>query len=212
MTFKLPELRYGYDALEPHIDSKTMETHYSKHHDTYVSKLNAAIEGKKEFERMEIKELLQKLDELPDDIRTAVRNNGGGHYNHTIFWEIMSPDPQKEPSGELAEKINETFGSLSEFKDQLKQAATGQFGSGWAWLVFKDGELSVVSTPNQDSPVSEGKEVLLGIDVWEHAYYLKYQNRRPDYVDAWWSVLDWSKVEERFSQIKQMSGQAQSVR
>ena len=202
MSFKLPELTYSYEALEPHIDALTMETHHSKHHAGYVSKLNEALKDHSELLALDIKELLQQLHQLPEAIQTAVRNNGGGHYNHTLFWELMSPNPQKEPSGELARLINDTFGSLDGFKDKLKQAALGQFGSGWAWLIVENGKLSVTSTPNQDSPVSEGKEILLGIDVWEHAYYLKYMNKRPDYVDAWWSVLDWAKVEERFNQLK----------
>jgi len=202
MSFKLPELTYSYEALEPHIDALTMETHHSKHHAGYVSKLNEALAGNTNLLELDIKELMKQLNQLPEEVKTAVRNNGGGHYNHTLFWELMSPNPQSEPSGELATLINDTFGSLDGFKDQLKQKALGQFGSGWAWLIIENGKLSVTSTPNQDNPVSEGKEVLLGIDVWEHAYYLKYLNKRPDYVDAWWKVLDWAKVEERFSALK----------
>jgi superoxide dismutase, Fe-Mn family len=202
MSFKLPELTYSYEALEPHIDALTMETHHSKHHGGYVTKLNEALKDHAELLNLDIRELLQQLNQLPEAVQTSVRNNGGGHYNHTLFWELMSPNPKNEPSGELARLINDTFGSLDGFKDKLKQAALGQFGSGWAWLIIENGKLSVTSTPNQDSPVSEGKEILLGIDVWEHAYYLKYMNKRPDYVDAWWSVLDWAKVEERFDQIK----------
>lgn len=202
MTFTLPELTYSYDALEPHIDTLTMETHHSKHHGSYVAKLNEALTGKEHLQEKGIRELLAELDQLPEEIRTAVRNNGGGHYNHTLFWELMSPQPQKEPTGELAQLINQTFGNLDAFKNQLKTAALGQFGSGWAWLVYHEGKLSIESTPNQDNPVSFGKEVLLGIDVWEHAYYLKYMNKRPDYVDAWWSVLDWKKVETRFQEVK----------
>ncbi|MDW7671759.1 MAG: superoxide dismutase [Bacillota bacterium] len=202
MSFKLPELTYSYEALEPHIDALTMETHHSKHHAGYVSKLNEALTSHSELLALDIKELLQQLNQLPEAIQTAVRNNGGGHYNHTLFWELMSPNPKNEPTGELARLIHDTFGSLDGFKDKLKQAALAQFGSGWAWLIIENGKLSVTSTPNQDSPVSEGKEILLGIDVWEHAYYLKYMNKRPDYVDAWWSVLDWAKVEERFNQFK----------
>lgn len=202
MSYKLPELTYSYEALEPHIDALTMETHHSKHHGGYVSKLNDALEGHDDLLALDIKELMQRLNQLPEAVKTAVRNNGGGHYNHTLFWELMSPNPQKAPTGELAQRIDEAFGSLDGFKEKLKNAALGQFGSGWAWLVLTDGKLEVVSTPNQDSPVSDGKEVLLGVDVWEHAYYLKYMNKRPDYVDAWWNVLDWAKVEERFNQLK----------
>lgn len=202
MSYKLPELTYSYEALEPHIDALTMETHHSKHHGGYVSKLNDALEGHDDLLALDIKELMQRLNQLPETVKTAVRNNGGGHYNHTLFWELMSPNPQKEPTGELAKQLNEAFGSLDGFKEQFKQAALGRFGSGWAWLVMENGKLSITSTPNQDNPVSEGMEVLLGVDVWEHAYYLKYMNKRPDYVDAWWNVLDWAKVEERFNQIK----------
>ena len=205
MSFKLPELNYSYEALEPHIDALTMETHHSKHHAGYVTKLNEALEGNTNLLNLDIKELMKQLNQLPEEVQTAVRNNGGGHYNHTIFWELMSPNPQSEPSGELATLINETFGSLQGFKDQFKQKALGQFGSGWAWLIIENGKLSVVSTPNQDNPISDGKEVLMGIDVWEHAYYLKYLNKRPDYVDAWWKVLDWAKVEKRFSELKEES-------
>ena len=198
MAYQLPKLPYDYKALEPHIDALTMETHHSKHHQTYVTKLNEALEGHEDWQQLEINDLVARLNELPESIRTAVRNNGGGHLNHSLFWELMSPTPKAEPTGKLAAAINETFGSLESFKEQFKQAALGRFGSGWAWLVMDQGRLAVVSTANQDNPVTEGKEVLMGIDVWEHAYYLKYMNKRPDYVDAWWSVLDWKKVEERF--------------
>ncbi|MEN1760427.1 superoxide dismutase [Anoxynatronum sibiricum] len=201
MTYQLPKLPYDYNALEPHIDSLTMETHHSKHHQAYVTKLNEALEGHENWQQLEIKELVARLSELPESVRTAVRNNGGGHYNHSLFWELMSPSPKTEPTGKLAAKINEVFGSLESFKEKFKQAALGRFGSGWAWLVLDNGQLAVVSTANQDNPVTEGKEVLMGIDVWEHAYYLKYMNKRPDYVDAWWSVLDWKKVEERFEAL-----------
>lgn len=201
MAYQLPKLPYDYKALEPHIDALTMETHHSKHHQTYVTKLNEALEGHEDWQQLEINDLVARLNELPESIRTAVRNNGGGHLNHTLFWELMSPTPKAEPTGKLAAAINETFGSLESFKEQFKQAALGRFGSGWAWLVMDQGRLAVVSTANQDNPVTEGKEVLMGIDVWEHAYYLKYMNKRPDYVDAWWSVLDWKKVEERFEAL-----------
>lgn len=201
MTFKLPELNYDYDGLEPHVDAKTMETHHSKHHQAYVNNANAALEGT-EFENMDVEELLKSLDKLPEDIRTAVRNNAGGHYNHSLFWELMSPEGGGNPEGELAEKIDEDLGGLDKFKEDFKSTALGQFGSGWAWLVLDNGKLDVVGTPNQDNPVSEGKTLLLGIDVWEHAYYLKYQNRRADYIDAWWNVVDWNKVAELYKEAK----------
>lgn len=203
MAFKLPDLDYPYDALEPHIDKMTMEIHHTKHHQTYVDNLNKAVEGYKEYQEMDIKELIAKLNSLPEEIKTAVRNNGGGHLNHSIFWKIMSPNGGGEPIGEVAKKIDEDLGGFDKFKEEFKKAALGRFGSGWAWLVVnKDGKFEIVSTPNQDNPVSEGKEPLLGIDVWEHAYYLKYQNRRADYIDAWFNVVDWNKVEERYKEIK----------
>lgn len=203
MAFKLPDLDYPYDALEPHIDKMTMEIHHTKHHQTYVDNLNKAVEGYKEYQEMDIKELIAKLNSLPEEIKTAVRNNGGGHLNHSIFWKIMSPNGGGEPVGEVAKKIDEDLGGFDKFKEKFKKAALGRFGSGWAWLVVnKDGKFEIVSTPNQDNPVSEGKEPLLGIDVWEHAYYLKYQNRRADYIDAWFNVVDWNKVEKRYKEIK----------
>lgn len=202
MAFKLPELKYSYDALEPHIDGLTMETHYSKHHKGYVDNLNKALEGHSKFQKMSIEEILKSLDELPEEIRTAVRNNGGGHYNHTLFWEIMSPDGGGKPDGELAKKIDEDLGGFDKFKEELKKAALGRFGSGWAWLVLNNGKLEIVSTPNQDNPISDGKPPILGIDVWEHAYYLKYKNLRADYIDAWWNVVDWKKVSEIFDKVK----------
>mgnify|MGYP000943024074 FL=1 len=203
MAFKLPDLDYPYDALEPHIDKMTMEIHHTKHHQTYVDNLNKAVEGYKEYQEMDIKELIAKLNSLPEEIKTAVRNNGGGHLNHSIFWKIMSPNGGGEPIGEVAKKIDEDLGGFDKFKEEFKKAALGRFGSGWAWLVVnKDGKFEIVSTPNQDNPVSEGKEPLLGIDVWEHAYYLKYQNRRADYIDAWFNVVDWNKVEKRYKEIK----------
>ncbi len=203
MAFKLPDLDYPYDALEPHIDKMTMEIHHTKHHQTYVDNLNKAVEGYKEYQEMDIKELIAKLNSLPEEIKTAVRNNGGGHLNHSIFWKIMSPNGGGEPIGEVAKKIDEDLGGFDKFKEEFKKAALGRFGSGWAWLVVnKDGKFEIVSTPNQDNPVSEGKEPLLGIDVWEHAYYLKYQNRRADYIDSWFNVVDWNKVEKRYKEIK----------
>lgn len=203
MAFTLPELNYAYDALEPHIDTLTMETHHSKHHKAYVDNLNKALEGQAEWEGKCIEEILKSLDKLPEAIRGAVRNNGGGHYNHTMFWEIMAPSGERKPVGELAKKIDETFGSFEKFQEEFKKAALTRFGSGWAWLVLEaDGKLAVVSTPNQDNPISEGKRVVFGIDVWEHAYYLKYMNKRPDYVDAWWNVLDWKVIEEKYQKVK----------
>lgn len=202
MTFKLPELKYGYHALEPHIDALTMETHYSKHHQAYVNNLNAALEGHSKYQEMEIEEILKSLDELPEEIRTAVRNNGGGHYNHTLFWDIMSPEGGGEPTGELAQRINEDLGGLEKFKEDFKKAALGQFGSGWAWLVINDGKLEIVASANQDNPISQGKPPILGLDVWEHAYYLKYKNLRGDYIDAWWNVVDWKRVLELYEEVK----------
>lgn len=202
MTFKLPELKYSYEALEPYIDALTMETHYSKHHKGYVDNLNKALEGNSKFQEMSIEEILKSLDQLPEEIRTAVRNNGGGHYNHTLFWQIMSPEGGGKPEGELANKIDEDLGGFDKFKEEFKKAALGRFGSGWAWLVLNNGKLEIVSTPNQDNPISEGKFPILGIDVWEHAYYLKYKNLRADYVDAWWNIVDWNKVSEIFDKIK----------
>lgn len=202
MAFKLPKLKYSYEALEPYIDALTMETHYSKHHKGYVDNLNKALEGHSKFQEMSIEEILKSLDQLPEEIRTAVRNNGGGHYNHTLFWEIMSPEGGGKPEGELAKKIDEDLGGFDKFKEEFKKAALGQFGSGWAWLVLNEEKLEIVSTPNQDNPISEGKFPILGIDVWEHAYYLKYKNLRADYIDAWWNIVDWKKVSEIFNKIR----------
>ena len=198
MAYEVPALSYEYGALEPHIDEQTMRVHHDKHHQAYVDKVNAALEGT-EWADKPVEEVLRNLDQIPDDKRTAVRNNGGGHYNHTLFWEWMSPDGGGEPEGALAEAIQSSFGSFDDFKGQLKDAGVNQFGSGWAWLVSDGGSLAVVSTPNQDNPVSQGSTPLLGVDVWEHAYYLKYQNRRPDYIDAWWNVVDWAKVAAGYS-------------
>ncbi len=198
MAFKLPELPYPYDALEPHIDARTMEIHHSKHHNTYVNNANAALEGKSGFEDKDVEDLLKDFDKVPDDIKTAVRNNAGGHANHSLFWQIMSPNGGGQPSGKLADEIAGTFGGFDQFKEQFKAAALGRFGSGWAWLVVNNGKLEIISTPNQDSPLMEKKTPILGIDVWEHAYYLKYQNLRPDYVDAWWNVVNWDEVAKRY--------------
>jgi superoxide dismutase, Fe-Mn family len=200
MAFNLPDLPYAYDALEPHIDEQTMRIHHTKHHEAYRTKLNDAIQGT-EFENRSIEEILQNIDSLPEDIRTTVRNNGGGYYNHDIFWKIMSPDGGGEPEGDLGEAIRQKWGSFGEFKSAFKNAATGQFGSGWAWLVLDNGRLNVVGLPNQDAPIMKGLQPLLGVDVWEHAYYLKYQNRRPDYVDSWWNVVNWEEVGRRYREL-----------
>lgn len=202
MKFTLPKLNYSYEALEPNIDQLTMETHHSKHHQAYVNNLNAALEGQTEFENMDIEELLKNLDKLPEGIRNAVRNNGGGHYNHAMFWEFMSPEGGGNPEGELAKKIDEDLGGLDKFKEDFKKAALGQFGSGWAWLVLDNGKLKVESTPNQDNPISNGRTPLLGIDVWEHAYYLKYKNLRGDYIDKWWNLVDWKYVADKYNKSK----------
>ncbi|EHR36895.1 superoxide dismutase [Facklamia languida] len=199
MTFKLPELPYAYDALEPAIDQKTMEIHHSKHHNGYVTKLNKAVEGT-ELADKTIEDLIANLDQVPNDIQTAVRNNGGGHLNHTLFWEALQPSAEdNQPQGDLADKIEANFGSFADFKEAFSEAAAGQFGSGWAWLAEKDGQLKVIGTPNQDNPISDGWNPLLGIDVWEHAYYLNYQNRRPDYIEAFWTIINWDKVSERLT-------------
>lgn len=202
MTYQLPKLPYGYDALEPYIDVETMHLHHEKHHNTYVTNLNAAIEKHPELGSKSIEELIADIDALPEDIRTAVRNNGGGHANHTFFWEIMAPKAGGEPVGELKTAIDEAFGSFTDFKAKFKAAATTRFGSGWAWLVVKDGKLEITSTPNQDSPLMEGLAPILGLDVWEHAYYLNYRNVRPDYVDAFWNVVNWDKVNEFYLAAK----------
>ena len=203
MAHQLPNLPYEFDALEPHIDARTMQIHHDLHHGGYVTKLNGAIEGNMELENMDLEELLKSLNKIPENIRTAVRNNGGGHYNHSIFWNIMGPDGGGEPAGELADAISNTFGGFNEFKSQFSTAAANRFGSGWAWLVLDNaGSLSVVSTPNQDNPISDGLKPVMGIDVWEHAYYLNYQNRRPAYVEAWWNVVNWDAVVERYANLK----------
>ncbi|HUP23561.1 MAG TPA: superoxide dismutase [Thermoanaerobaculia bacterium] len=195
---ELPKLPYALDALEPHIDARTMEIHHGKHHQAYVTNLNKALEAHPDLQALSIEELLRRIDTVPESIRGPVRNNGGGHANHTLFWTVMSPKGGGKPSGALAAAIQSTFGSFEDFQAKLKAAAVGQFGSGWSWLVKGKSGLEVLGRPNQDSPWMEGKTPLLGVDVWEHAYYLKYQNRRPDYVDAWWNVVDWSAVAKRF--------------
>ena len=198
MAHEVPALPYPFDALEPHIDARTMEIHHDKHHAAYVSNLNKALEGHADLQKKSVEELLRDIKKVPEEIRTAVQNNGGGHANHTLFWTIMSPDGGGEPSGKLAEAIDAAFGNFGAFQAKLSGAATGRFGSGWAWLTASKGKLEVSSTPNQDSPLMEAKTPILGLDVWEHAYYLKYQNKRPDYVEAWWNVVNWSEVERRF--------------
>ncbi len=198
MPFSVPDLPYAYDALEPHIDEATMRVHHDKHHQAYVDKANGALEGTEWADR-EVEDVLQNLASLPADKQGPVRNNAGGHYNHSLFWQMMSPDGGGEPQGELATAIDEAFGSFDAFKEEFKNAGIARFGSGWAWLVKDGSGLAVVSTPNQDSPISDGKTALLGCDVWEHAYYLKYQNKRPDYIDAFWNVVDWDYVAERFA-------------
>ena len=197
MAYSVPDLTYPFDALEPHIDARTMEIHHDKHHGAYVANLNAALEGTEWIDRP-IDSVLSNLEIIPEDKRTAVRNNGGGHANHTLFWEIMGPGGGGEPSGELAAAISDTFGSVDDLKTQVNDAGVKRFGSGWSWLVWDGTGLAVLSTPNQDSPVMEGKTPILGIDVWEHAYYLNYQNRRPDYLAAWWNVVDWNAVAAKF--------------
>jgi superoxide dismutase, Fe-Mn family len=200
MAFELPPLPYDYSALEPHIDTQTMQIHHDKHHATYVTNLNNAIAGNADLEAMSAEDLIKNLDRVPEDKRTAVRNNGGGHVNHTMFWEIMGPGGGGEPTGEVAAAINSTFGNFDALKDAINKAGAGRFGSGWAWLVLgSGGALSVTSTPNQDNPLMDGSGTpVLGVDVWEHAYYLKYQNRRPDYLAAWWNTVNWNAVNQRY--------------
>ncbi|RMH19315.1 MAG: superoxide dismutase [Acidobacteria bacterium] len=196
----VPDLSYPFDALEPHIDARTMEIHHDKHHAAYVTNLNKALEGHPALAAKPVEDLLRDLGNVPESIRTAVRNHGGGHANHTLFWSVMGPGGGGEPGGDLAAAIERDFGSFADFKTKLQTAAVGQFGSGWGWLVKNEaGRLEVMATANQDSPLSSGKTPLLGVDVWEHAYYLKYQNRRPDYVTAWWNVVDWHAVAARFT-------------
>ena len=204
MAYELPKLPYPYDALEPHIDAQTMEIHYTKHHQAYIDNVNKAIKGKADLEKKSVEDLISDLKSVPEDIRTVVRNNGGGHANHSFFWKIMGPDAGGEPKGKLADDIKSTFGSFNDFKEKFAAAGAGRFGSGWAWLVVNNGKLEICSTANQDNPLMgkaiagcEGKP-LLGLDVWEHSYYLKYQNRRPDYIKAWWNVVNWDAVAENY--------------
>ena len=201
MAFSVPDLSYAFDALEPHIDARTMEIHHDKHHAAYVTNLNTALEGT-EFAEQSLETVLTSLDSIPEDNRTAVRNNGGGHANHTLFWEIMGPNGGGDPSGDLGDAIADAFGGVAELKAAVNDAGVKRFGSGWTWLVWDGTGLAVKSTPNQDTPVMEGQEPLLGIDVWEHAYYLNYQNRRPDYLEAWWNVVNWDAVAARFASAR----------
>lgn len=202
MAYTLPDLPYDYTALEPHIDEQTMRLHHDKHHGGYVTKTNNALENHPELAELSIEELMQKIDSVPEDVRTAVRNNGGGHANHSLFWTIMSPNGGGEPEGELKEAIESAFGSFNDFKEKFASTAAGRFGSGWAWLVVNDGKLEVIDTLNQDSPLSIGLTPVLGLDVWEHAYYLNYQNKRPDYIEAFWNVVNWDEVARRYSEAK----------
>lgn len=204
MAFELPPLPYAFDALESYIDTKTMEIHHDKHHGAYVNNLNAALDKHPELRSWSIEDLLTKINTVPDDIRTAVRNNGGGHYNHTMFWQIMAPKAGGEPTGELADAINKTFGDFAKFKEELSKAGMGRFGSGWAWLLMASGKLTVESTANQDNPLMDGKLPVMGVDVWEHAYYLKYQNRRNEYLAAWWNVVNWAEVAKRYQRMRAM--------
>ena len=197
MAHTLPPLPYPFDALEPHIDARTMEIHHGKHHAAYVNNLNAALEKHPELGSKSVDDLLRSISSVPEDIRTAVRNNGGGHANHAMFWQIMGPKAGGAPTGAVAEAITSSFGSFDKFKEEVKKAGVGRFGSGWAWVISQGGKLVVESSANQDSPMMEGKKVVMGVDVWEHAYYLKYQNRRPDYLDAWWNVVNWAEVNKR---------------
>jgi len=202
MAFVLPALSYAFDALEPHIDARTMEIHHDKHHAGYVKNLNAALDKHPELAQKSLEDLVSNPDSIPEDIRTAVRNNGGGHYNHSIFWTVMAPNGGGQPAGELASAINSAFGSFDSFKETFTNAALTRFGSGWAWLGFQNGKLAVLSLPNQDSPLLAGLKPIMGIDVWEHAYYLNYQNRRGDYINAWWNVVNWNEVARRFQATK----------
>lgn len=199
MAFELPDLPYGFDALEPHIDTATMQVHHGKHHQTYVTKLNAAIEKAPELAGKSLDDLMRGINDVPEAVRTAVRNNGGGHWNHSQFWTWMAPDAGGEPGGDLGKAIDDAFGGFDKFKEQWGAAGAGRFGSGWVWLLNDGGKLSITSTANQDNPLMEGKNAVLGLDVWEHAYYLKYQNKRPDYITAWWNVVNWDAVSEAYS-------------
>jgi Fe-Mn family superoxide dismutase len=200
MAFTLPPLPYDYAALEPHIDARTMEIHHTKHHQGYVNNLNAALEKAPELQNKSLDELLRNLNAVPENVRTAVRNNAGGHWNHSMFWVIMTPQGGGEPTGTLATAITKSFGDFAKFKEQFNAAASGRFGSGWAWVVANGGTLTIESTPNQDTPVMEGKYPIMGVDVWEHAYYLKYQNRRADYLNAWWNVVNWPEIAKRYEE------------
>ena len=200
MAFTLPPLPYDFAALEPHIDAKTMEIHHGKHHQTYVNNLNAAIEKAPELASKSLDDLMRGVNKAPEAVRTMIRNNGGGHWNHSMFWQIMAPKAGGEPGGNLGAAIKSAFGDFAKFREQFSAAGVGRFGSGWAWLINNGGKLSITSTPNQDNPLMDGQKAVMGIDVWEHAYYLKYQNRRPDYITAWWNVVNWKEVEKRFSQ------------
>ncbi|WP_427813894.1 superoxide dismutase [Enterococcus sp. 22-H-5-01] len=202
MAYTLPDLPYGYDTLEPSIDTETMHLHHDKHHNTYVTNLNAAIEKHPELGEQSIEELVSNLNDVPEDIKTAVRNNGGGHANHSFFWKILAPNAGGEPTGEIKTAIDEAFGSFEKMKEEFKTAATGRFGSGWAWLVLNDGKLEITSTANQDSPLTEGKTPIIGLDVWEHAYYLKYKNVRPDYIAAFWDVINWDQANKNLADAK----------
>ncbi|KAF6582520.1 superoxide dismutase [Paenibacillus sp. EKM301P] len=203
MAFQLPELPYAKDALEPHFDALTMEIHHDRHHNTYVTNLNAALESAPELQSKSLEDLISNLDSVPESIRTAVRNNGGGHHNHSLFWEVIAPNGGGQPTGAIAEAINNELGGYDKFKEDFTKAATTRFGSGWAWLVVgKDGKLAITSTPNQDSPLFEGLTPVLGLDVWEHAYYLKYQNKRPDYIAAFYNVINWDEVNKRYAAAK----------
>jgi Fe-Mn family superoxide dismutase len=202
MAYTLPPLPYPTKALEPHVDALTMEIHHDRHHKAYVDNLNKAVDGQASLANKSIEELIREINQVPESIRTAVRNNGGGHINHTMFWEIMGPKGGGEPTGQLGDDIKKVFGDFNGFKAKLKEAALGRFGSGWAWLVHGDGRLQVINTANQDSPYMDGLTPILGVDVWEHAYYLKYQNKRADYVDAWWNTLNWSAITKRYGDAK----------
>ena len=200
MAFTLPPLPYAYDALVPHVDAKTMEIHHTKHHQAYINNANKALEPHSALHAKSVEELISNLAAVPEEIRTVIRNNAGGHYNHSLFWTVMGPNAGGEPSGSLADAINAAFGSFATFKEKFSAAGAGRFGSGWAWLAFDKGKLVVESSPNQDSPLMEGRTPILGLDVWEHAYYLNYQNRRPDYIAAFWNVVNWTEVTRRFAE------------
>ncbi|MHB8411981.1 MAG: superoxide dismutase [Candidatus Acidiferrales bacterium] len=200
--YTVPPLPYSFDALEPYIDAKTMEIHHDKHHGAYVTNLNKAVEGHPDLGKLSVEALISKIDSVPENIRTAVRNNGGGHANHSLFWKIMKKGGGGAPKGEIGEAIKSAFGSFGDFKTKFNEAATKRFGSGWAWLLIKDGKLAIDSTPNQDNPLMNGAKPVMGIDVWEHAYYLKYQNRRPEYIEAWWNVVNWDQINQNYAGAK----------